>query len=491
MVKNKHDLGINHGKLPKSRTKVLGIIGRRGPLNTKEIKSDPNLGGRYVEILLKALAPKNDDKVLDKRLFCWQDLVNNPTKTENKFADKIKKHLGRASFTVSSYLKEKVNDKIDEKCHAQLQISQEENWVKFQIDYDIRDGEKGKCVFYDNTFRVTESLNGKESPINGEFSLNKKSGKLYVYSTAHTSPYLGTYVNKSLDKSKTKQINRILEEKVLNYLMKKHEIVEKNISMITDYISVHEKRRLLEKFGPNGSTVIEAILKSACRPENVSEAFHHTFESIVKNAYSHELENLMQKQSYCLYSLNVRGLMEYCITESESKINKIIINICNDSLYQSRTSIKDHQITSMSGKLEDLDFPFLLYHSEIMKVLPANFVADELKQIATELEGLIDNVPLHELKFLVTYHYYKDFEYFMNIKPIILGKKSHIEEIKSDDINLYKLIMDYQITLLNHIELIQERNLKDIIGTRKSFEEQNKRTTVSSKLCRRQKILSL
>jgi hypothetical protein len=195
--------------------------------------------------------------------------------------------------------------------------------------------------------------------------------------------------------------------------------------------------------------------------------------------------------------------MEYCIIVSEGKINKVIENLYSDPKYQyhkynKRFRSKDghyyiqaffesfqdvkfrreddrgeticQEIMSVeqfrvmvereewleeeneNGKknleerieVNNLDFPFLLYHNEMIKanILPENYVASKLKQIAKRLEGLIGNTPLSELKFLVTYHYYKDFEYFMNSKRIILGMKSNIEEIKLKDMCLYNMILN-------------------------------------------------
>jgi hypothetical protein len=118
--------------------------------------------------------------------------------------------------------------------------------------------------------------------------------------------------------------------------------------------------------------------------------------------------------------------------------------------------------TKVSLKVADLDFPFLLYHDEMIKakILSENFVAIELKQIAKRLRGLNDDVPLSELIYQVTHHYYKDFEFLINSKPI-LGMKSCVEEIRAKDTNLYKMIMNYQITVLSYIKSVKERKVHD------------------------------
>lgn len=448
MANYKHDSNDKDKKYKSSLTEILGVIGRRDGISVADMHKDPNLGGRYVYPLLKKLCPENDT-VLIKRLFCWNELITIPKKTEERLMKNIRKLLpNEQNIVVGSGSKEI----SDSKRQAQLRVSQKENHVRFQIEYDlerivVRGREIEKHVFYDHTFKVITLAGGKESSITKDFSLYRKSGMLYVYSIDYSSRYVRGFVNKTLDISKIEKIHKIIKEQTLERII---EIINQNLRVETglDYKTIGR------------SPIFHVLL---CR-----NLIRYDYERIVESVIEGEFENLKRRESYWSYSLNARGLIDFCLkTQSESEINEVIAKIWSNPLYcyQHDTDVsndKNHGIKNANPdiNIQTLDFPFLLYHNEITKVLPQNFVTTELKQIAKKLIGLIDNTLLHELTYFVTSHYFNRFYEFMNMKPII-GKDSHIEEIKSNDTNMYRIIMDYQVNILRYLKSIEERKLQD------------------------------
>jgi hypothetical protein len=283
-----------------------------------------------------------------------------------------------------------------------------------------------------------------------------------LYTLEYWDPNLRTYLNKSLDKTKLQSIKQYVSDKVIKYIKENQEIILDNIEKRHLPFSADSKKRYLKIFGSRMLPKIESLLLSSIPKETECESFRNVIQSFASHVANQELGNLSQK--YWLYSLNIRGFMKhFVLIESEKKINKLISAVCNDPQYIH----KNRKIPNT----KDLEFPFLLYHNEIMRMLPKNYTAYKLKQIAKKVEGFIDHVSLNELIFLVTHEYYKDFKYMMGTKPMIIGKNSYLEQIKSIDANVYIMIMNYLIVLLRYIESIEEKQLTDTRGNLKLFEE--------------------
>jgi hypothetical protein len=533
MVKNKHDLVDGDKSSQKRRTKILEIIGRRGPISVADMEKDPNLDRRYIQTILKDLAPE-DDKILNQRLFCWHELLTIPKDIENKLMEKVEKILpNKNNISINSGSKEIGDGKFV----VHLRIIQKQNWIKFQIEYDRKkvvasQKESEKPVFRDDSFKVTRFNGAKERSFNYAFRLYRKAGKLYVYSTVYSNRDLRTCVNKILEGTKEEEIKEQLIEKIAQYMKENSEVISITsnsratlrahgidpISKLTD-----ASKELLDDAGlqiaPRKTMLITSV---ASRKEPLSKKINRIMKSVIDKVVRIELDKLKIKPRWWIYSLNARGLMEYCLTtKSESRISKVIENLSIDPKYryyhynrrfqleddryyiqaffESFRDVKFNRVddrevireqimtkekfwamikkngyaeadnddenleeTKVSLKVADLDFPFLLYHDEMIKakILSENFVAIELKQIAKRLRGLNDDVPLSELIYQVTHHYYKDFEFLINSKPI-LGMKSCVEEIRAKDTNLYKMIMNYQITVLSYIKSVKERKVHD------------------------------
>ena len=508
MTRNKHDFGGNDQKRKES-LKILGVIGLRGMPSVKELQSDRSLSGTYVYPLLKELCPE-EDRVHDQPLFNWDDFVMNPEKAEEKFKKKVEKllldtHKQGQNFTVQWGSKEFPNGKKQ----AQLWVKEEKNWIKFEIEYDIvKDKGREKPVFLDYSFKVTRFNGAKERSVDYAFSLYRKSGRLYVYSTVYSNRDLRTCVTKTPDTSRIQAIHKIIKEQAHEPIIG---IIKHNLR------SIKHNLRIETGFDCDRIARCPIFHLFLCRSLN-----RHDYKGIVESGLERELENLKRKRRYWLLQINARGLLKLCATESEENINKVIKKQCSDPKYHYykyskrfrsedgcryiqalfepfrnvNFRIEDEkgkvtreetmtveqfwaikkkegwiveenenanlEETKVSLKVDDLDFPFLLYHDEMIKakILPENYVASELKQIAKMLKGLIDEVPLSELIFLVTDEYYRNFEYVMNIKPVF-GRDSYIEEIKAKDGNLYDMIMNYQLTIQSYIESFRERKLQE------------------------------
>jgi Txe/YoeB family toxin of Txe-Axe toxin-antitoxin module len=183
--------------------------------------------------------------------------------------------------------------------------------------------------------------------------------------------------------------------------------------------------------------------------------------------YKSEVSKVYNNRHYQVLSIGIRALLEYALCESSYKeFDKSIENLAEcdkyheikDGIYsynefgETKYLQPDHYFRYFTKK----NFPFLSHYSELRRVLPLNFMAKTLKNIAKQLRGdpEVITASFEGLKYKITEHF------FNRINTLFENNDNKIDQHRNKIVEEYLSEIGVYVAHTNKRELINRKNIE-------------------------------
>jgi hypothetical protein len=411
-------LGRKKG-LTNSTVRLLGIIGEsKVPLSANEIrkrmiKYDPssNSDWRFVYEKLENLTPTSD-MIPGKRLFCYDDFVENTHNDVNKrLIQKLEAEykLGwkwdkiQPYFETSPRGNKVVKIRKDDRNFIEIEL--------LSVNTEKHQSGLAKMIFVLNGSKFEPPLITERK--NTRSYVRSMSSETYVKSVG-----LRTYLFPTLSKEGEDIVSK-----------KRNQIQSLDLSYDEEQVIRHE----IEEIKNNRhyweySLNLRGLL------------IYLTGESTDNNRIEKTLESLSERDKYV-------------------RINESVVIGINKDNGEDLHRVWSYQIKE--------DFPFLSHYNELKKSLPERFSAKLLKNIALELQDHIEDTSNEDLKYEVTSRYYKALtDYFwlvgISFTPLILDRNRVYPETRD-------MIIKYQLEILTYLIHRKQKEVFRLESERKHY----------------------
>ncbi len=215
------------------------------------------------------------------------------------------------------------------------------------------------------------------------------------------------------------------------------------------------------------------------------------------------IDNLSPNNSKKQYVLNLRGLLKYLSnyknnkSNSYKRINKMIENLARVDKYWSieYELFGYHNIPSPEGEEKTnfilkrelthqhnvkRGFPFLSFYNQYKDLLPKNYAAQILIDIAVNLQKKLETLEMTELKYQVTELFFEKIrDYFWESFGLT---ESRIEDSKSIPESVYNILKECQNEIHYYLSQIKEMKSKIFIRQGEYYKEYNSEIELKQKI---------
>jgi hypothetical protein len=170
-----------------------------------------------------------------------------------------------------------------------------------------------------------------------------------------------------------------------------------------------------------------------------------------------KMNYVRDKRQHQTLTVKTKGLLLYAVIESDKSIfNEIIWNLSRYNKYDEEDfdSYYDNGGLFLDARNKDLvrkmDYPFLLDYHKFGGVLPPDFAFSVLKEIAVELQSILEITSASMLKFKVTSQFFSEIRYNMWTPDFGISRIDCVND------NMFKILNNYHSVIGSYVRRKQK-----------------------------------